>query len=116
MLWAAVPLGVRGRRPRQACLRSTEKPDRGVLARDLGRAPHSDRVSFDPMRKFFLASLCSCFSFATLLRAQSTNASLTGRVTDPSQALIVGRESRRHQRGHEFPLTKLRPTARANTT
>src|SRR5208282_1973578 len=29
-------------------------------------------------------------SFTTVLRAQSTNASMAGRVTDPSKAVIVG--------------------------
>ena len=36
-----------------------------------------------------LCGPASCFHVASVLRAQSTNASLTGRITDPSQALIV---------------------------
>jgi hypothetical protein len=38
--------------------------------------------------RVFVAAL-SLFSFTTLEHAQSTNASLTGRVTDPSQALVA---------------------------
>ena len=37
----------------------------------------------------FSVVLLSLASLAPVLRAQSTNASLTGRITDPSQALIV---------------------------
>src|SRR5258705_2263697 len=40
-----------------------------------------------PVAAFVFLTL---LSFTSVLRAQSTNASLTGRVTDPSKAVIVG--------------------------
>jgi len=43
------------------------------------------------MRPFPTVSfVCLLLSFAFVVHAQSTNASLTGRITDPSKALIVG--------------------------
>src|SRR5215472_10915785 len=43
------------------------------------------------MRRYPAVSfLCVFLSFASVLHAQSTNASLTGRITDPSKALITG--------------------------
>ena len=41
------------------------------------------------MRKVLLLAVLLLVSVTSVLRAQSTNASLTGRITDPSQALIV---------------------------
>src|SRR6185295_9554602 len=41
------------------------------------------------MRKVPLLAFLLFVSVTSVLRAQSTNASLTGRITDPSQALIV---------------------------
>ena len=43
----------------------------------------------DPSRAITALLLLSLASFTSALRAQSTNASLTGRVTDPSKAVIV---------------------------
>ena len=39
-----------------------------------------------------------------VLHAQSTNASLAGRVTDPSNALIVDAKVNCDQRGHKRPV------------
>ena len=41
------------------------------------------------MSRVPIAALCFVVSCASILCAQSTNASLTGRITDPSTALIV---------------------------
>src|SRR5262249_55293142 len=42
------------------------------------------------MRRALALTLVFATALASDLRAQSTNASLTGRITDPSKALIVG--------------------------
>jgi len=42
------------------------------------------------VRRVLSVALLFLGSFTSVLRAQSTNASLTGRVTDPSKAVIVG--------------------------
>src|SRR5215469_4812213 len=41
------------------------------------------------MRRAFALTLLFLVSLPAVLRAQSTNASLTGRITDPSKALIA---------------------------
>ena len=42
------------------------------------------------MRRGFAFTVVFVTALASVLRAQSTNASVTGRITDPSKALIVG--------------------------
>src|SRR6266576_2412075 len=48
-----------------------------------------DRVEISLMRRVPLLAALLLISLASALRAQSTNASLTGRVSDPQKALIV---------------------------
>src|SRR5262249_42359275 len=42
-----------------------------------------------PMRAVAVCAFLFLLTHACVLRAQSTNASITGRITDPSRALIV---------------------------
>jgi hypothetical protein len=42
------------------------------------------------MRRVAVLVVLTCASWTGVLRAQSTNASVAGRVTDPSKAVIVG--------------------------
>ena len=74
------------------------------------------------MRRSPTVALLLLIAFPAALCAQSTNASLTGRITDPSKALIVdakiaacsvGTNSRyeaRSNRSGEYYLTNLPPS------
>jgi len=44
------------------------------------------------------------FLYPCAVRAQTTNASITGRVTDPSKATIPDAKVADGQRRHEFPV------------
>jgi len=67
------------------------------------------------MRRGFAFTVVFVTALASVLRAQSTNASVTGRITDPSKALIVVPELP-PSTPPPIPVTKLRATARVNTT
>ena len=63
-------------------------PEESSQGRTTRRAPTTGAPT-EPCRAITAVLLLSLASSASVLRAQSTNASLTGRVTDPSKAVIV---------------------------
>jgi len=64
------------------------RPQETSQGRTTRRAP-TRGASTEPCRAITAVLLFSLASFTSVLRAQSTNASLTGRVTDPSKGVIV---------------------------